>query len=128
MARRRESYKINLDGIWTLEDLYIFPHALEQVYFLLWSIRGKHDEIDDERIVRAYETFPWQGGYSAVNFYNQLKFVIPKRNRLRVLSIKYELPGWIEIAVIAIVAANLARIVKSVASAIRHCNSVYHEI
>jgi hypothetical protein len=128
MARRRESYTIHLDGIWTIDDLYTFPRAVEQVYFLLWSLRSGHDEVDAERIERAYSTFPWQGGYSAVSFYNQLKFVVPKRNRLRVLSIKYESPGWIELAVVAVVAANLERIVRSVARSIRHCNDVYHRI
>jgi hypothetical protein len=128
MARRGNRYRIDLDGIWTIEDLYTFPHALEQVYFFLWSLSSGHDEVDAERIARAYSVFPWQGGYSAVSFYNQLKFVMPKRNRLRVLSIQYESPGWIEIAVIAVVAVNLAKIVKSVANSIKNCNSVYHEI
>jgi hypothetical protein len=63
-----------------------------------------------------------------VGFYDQLKFVIPKSKRLRVLSIRYESPGWIEIAVIVIIAKNLEKIVKSVASSIKHCNNVYHDI
>ena len=128
MARRRESYTIHLDGIWVIDDLYVFLRALEQVYFLLWSLRSRHDETEAERIARAYSTFPWQGGYSAVSFYNQLKYVMPKRQRLRIISIRYDSPGWIEIAVIAVVAANLEKIVKSVAGSIRHCNDVYHRI
>jgi hypothetical protein len=128
MAQRRETYTIHLDGIWVIDDLYVFPRALEQVYFLLLSLRSGHGEVDAERIAHAYAAFPWQGGYSAVSFYNQLKFLVPKRQRLRVISIRYESPGWIEIAVIAIVARNLEKIVKSVAGSIRHSNRVYHDI
>ncbi|HWD26627.1 MAG TPA: hypothetical protein VG387_05655, partial [Rhizomicrobium sp.] len=67
-----EIFKIGLDGDWSLEDLYVFPRAFEQVYFAMYSLSTELGEFQAERVQRAYEIFPWQGGYSAVNFYNQL--------------------------------------------------------
>jgi hypothetical protein len=123
-----ESYKIPMDGRWNLEDLYIFPHTYEQVYFLIYSLLPHDDEEIQEKIKYAYSAFPWQGGYSAVNFYNKLKFTTPKQNRPQVLTIQYASPGWIELSLIIGVAVSVQRIVIAVSASIREANSVYSEI
>ena len=75
----RGNYSIWLDGEWTLEDLYIFPHTFEQVYFFFQSLSFspseslENERVDEERVEHAFAAFPWHGGYSAVNFYNALK-------------------------------------------------------
>ena len=90
MAKRdSETYTIHIEGRWSLEDLYVLPHTFEQVYFLVYSLIPGHDESTLDRIQHAYEAFPWQGGYSAVNFYNQLKYITPKRQRPQIASIHW---------------------------------------
>lgn len=123
-----ENYKIHIDGKWNLEDLYVFPHTYEQVYFLIYSLLPHEDDEIQEKIKYAYSAFPWQGGYSAVNFYNKLKYTTPKRERPQVLSMQYASPGWIELSLIIGVAFAVERIVKAISSSIREANSVYHEI
>ncbi|MDH5189904.1 MAG: hypothetical protein OEW89_01490 [Gammaproteobacteria bacterium] len=123
-----ENYKIHIDGKWNLEDLYIFPHTYEQVYFLIYSLLPHEDEGIQEKIQYAYSAFPWQGGYSAVNFYNKLKYTTPKKERPQVLSMQYASPGWIELTLIIGVAVAVERIVKAISTSIREANSVYHEI
>lgn len=123
-----ETYSIHIDGRWSLEDLYIFPRTYEQVYFLVHSLQEDLDEAAMERVTRAYQAFPWQGGYSAVNFYNQLKRITPKRERPEIASISYASPGWIEIALILSVALNVEKIVKSVCASIQVMNKTYSDI
>lgn len=123
-----ETYTIHIEGDWSLEDLYVFPRTFEQVYFLVYSLMPDRDEEALERIRHAYRAFPWRGGYSAVNFYNQLKYVTPKKDRPQIASIHYASPGWLEVALILCVAVSVERLVKSIGNTIGHANDVYDRI
>jgi hypothetical protein len=123
-----ESYKIHIAGRWTLEDLYVFPRALEQVYFLVEALLPNLEEEADERILRAFQIYPWHGGYSAVGFYNQLKYVTPSRRRPTIRSISYASPGWIEIGAIITVISTVAFVVNRVVKTLENCNRVYSQI
>ena len=123
------TYTIHIDGEWSLEDLYVFPHTFEQVYFLLYSLLPNYDDFELERIEYAYRAFPWRGdGYSAVNFYNQLRYVIPIRQRPQLISINYASPGLLEIGLVLTVAVTVGRIVKSLCDSINQVNQTYGNI
>lgn len=122
------NHKIPIDGKWDLEDLHRFPRAYEQVYFMLYCLLPHEDEWVQERIDYAFKQYPWMGGYSAVNFYNKLKYSFPKKERPQVISLQYASPGWIELSIIVGVAVAGERIVKAIATAIREANSTYQEI
>lgn len=122
------AHAIQIDGRWSLEDLYIFPRAYEQVYFALDAVLPTSDEHHEDRVDRAFEAFPWRGGYSAVNFYNQLKYATPPQLRPRILSIQYASPGWLELSLILGHAAALGVIVTAVARTIDRCNRTYNGI
>ena len=79
-------YKIHIDGKWYLDDLYKFPHTYEQVYYLIYSLLPHQDEKLQRKIIYAYSKFPWRGGYSALNFYNELKYTTPKQQRPRMMA------------------------------------------
>jgi hypothetical protein len=111
MARHQGTYPILMDGRWTLEDLYKFPRTYEQAYFALDALTPSESEADFDRVDRALKAFPWQGGYSAVNFYNQLKYATPIDARPEVLSIQYASPGAITLSLILEQAELLAAIV-----------------
>jgi hypothetical protein len=128
MAAEIETFKIGLDGEWSLEDLYLFPRTYEQVYFLVYSLSDELDEYQLDRIKWAYEAFPWQGGYSAVNFYNQLKFATPKNERPWVFSIEYSSPGTLELGLLITIALNVRQIVKIVSETIKIANKTYSDV
>ncbi len=90
-----DTFRIGMDGDWSLEDLYILPRSFEQVYFLMYSLSSDLDADETERIAHAYRVFPWRGGYSAVDFYNQLKWTAPGDYRPKIVSIQYASPGAI---------------------------------
>jgi hypothetical protein len=122
------AYRIQIQGEWTLEDLYVFPRAYAQVYFLTQSLFRSGDERWNERLAHAYRSFPWQGGYSAVNFYNELKFLLPPRERPQVVSIRYESPGWIELGLVVAGALAVEKFVKSVSRSVGDAHDTYHQI
>ena len=122
------SYTIPIAGEWSLEDLYVFPRAYEQCYFMYFALMSDDLGTDLDRIGHAYEAFPWQGGYSAVGFYNQLKWAVPKRQRPQIIRIEYASPGLIEIGAVVAVAVAIEKIVISLCGSARNINSTYNEI
>jgi len=121
-------YAIFIDRRWTLEDLYIFPRAFEQAYFAFEAVLPAPDVQTDVRIERIFRAFPWGDGYSAVNFYNQLKFATPVIHRPMVKQIQYASPGFIELYLNLPLAIKISGVVASVASTIGVCNKVYNAI
>jgi hypothetical protein len=121
------NFRIGMDGKWTLEDLYKFPHTFQQAYYF-WNAIGTEHEGDIRRINLAFSLLPWQGGYSAVNFFEQLKFSVPRRDRPNVLAIHYESPGWLDLSLIIAGALALSRVVKSIAATLDQCNATYGAI
>ena len=111
---RPETYQIPIGGKWTLEDLYVFPRAYEQCYFLYLSLHQPNRDLEHSGNY-AYEVFPWQGGYSAVDFYNRLKWAVSKRRRPRITRIEYASPGVIELGgLVVAVAVLIEKVVHSI--------------
>lgn len=119
-----------MDGDWSLEDLYLFPHTYIQIYSFLYSFLRPIDDFDDEddRLVITYSAHPWRGGYSAVNFYNNLKYIVEPKHRPQIKSIQYASPGWIELTVIVGIALNIKRIVICFTEAANELNKLYNNI
>jgi len=128
MADELDSYKIPIDGRWSLEDLYRFPRTFEQVYFAFEAIAPAESEEVEERITRTFAAFPWRGGYSAVDFYNQLKSATPPQRRPQISRINYSSPGIIELLLNADLAIQIGTVVTSIAGSIGICNKVYNSI
>jgi hypothetical protein len=121
-------YRITLDKDWSLEDLYEFPRAYEQVYFFYASLDHDLEEPDRDSLVRTYQSFPWQGGYSAVSFFKQLKYAIPPGKRPRILSIQKASPGWLDLGLWLGTAYSVSKAVKYIACALDTANTTYNNI
>ncbi len=120
-------YKVEIDGDWDINDLYIFSKNYEQVYYALFSLYT-HNEETERRIRGAYAGLPWQGGYSAVNFYEQLKYTTPHKNRPKIITMQYASPGWFELSMIIGVAVSIKQVVGAITFSLKEINSTYHRI
>ncbi len=121
-------YRIGLNEDWSLEDLYVFPRAYEQVYFFYTSLSFEIDDRQRDKIAYAYQSMPWQGGYSAVNFFNQLKISTPVQGRPKVISIQKSSPGYLDLGLWLFGASQVAKVVKNIAATINTCNETYGNI
>lgn len=121
-------YRIPIDGRWSLDDLYRFPRAFEQVYFALEAISPTSSVENEARIARAFAAYPWQGGYSAVSFYNHLKAITPPAQRPVINSIYYASPGAIELLLELPIAVQVGSVVTFVAGNLTICNRVYNKV
>lgn len=122
--------RFSLDGDWSLFDFSGFGREFEQVYALIHALQQPQSaaNVADERVRRAFEAFPWRGGWSAVNFYESLRHSMPKRHRPRIVAIRYASPGYIELLVVLGVARAVSALVRHLSQTARHVASTYHEI
>lgn len=128
MALQPIKTKLRLDGRWNLEELSEATKDYTQLYGFAYSLLpdlplARRDEID-----YIYGKFPWKGGYSTVNFFNQLFHKIPPRLRPEVERIQYASPGFIELSELLLVAVTVAGIVKAVCSTINSAHDTYRKI
>lgn len=92
------NYAIQIDREWSLDDLHGLPQTYSQVYSFLYSLeasKGGRAVMQKEKEVFAH--YPWRGGFSAVNFYNDLQSLIPSQHTPRVVRLQYSSPGVIEL-------------------------------
>lgn len=128
MALQIRTTWLRLDGRWGLEELSDTAKDYIQLYGFAYSLdpdlpNSRRDEVD-----YIYGKFPWRGGYSTVNFFNQLFHKIPPRLRPEVQRIQYASPGFIELTEIALAACTVAALVKAVCSSINTTHDTYRKI
>lgn len=122
-----ENIKLHIDGRWELTDLNVLTRVYIQVYGLLYSLDVADDYIEEE-IQYIYGKYPWRGGYSVVNFYQNLFAKMPREYRPQIKSIQYASPGFIELSQLVEVAKDISLIVGYVSAALLAGNKTYSAI
>lgn len=122
-----KNIKLHIDGRWELTDLNVLTRVYIQVYGLLYSLDVADDYIEEE-IQYIYGKYPWRGGYSAVNFYQNLFSKMPREYKPKIKSIQYASPGFIELSQIVEVAKDISLIVGYVSAALLVGNKTYSAI
>jgi len=128
MALQPTKTKLHLDGRWNLEELSETAKDYTQLYGFAYSLLPDLPWARREEINYIYGKFPWRGGYSTVNFFNQLFHKIPPKLRPEVERIQYASPGFIELSELLLVAVTVAGIVKAVCGAINNAHDTYRKI
>lgn len=119
-----DNIKLYIDGRWELTDLNVLTRVYIQLYGLLYSLDIAEDYLDAE-IQYIYGKYPWRGGFSAVNFYQNLFSKMPRSYRPTIKAIQYASPGFIETFQLVDVAKDVAQIVGCVSAAILAGNKTY---
>jgi hypothetical protein len=128
MALEPQKTKIGLDGEWSLEELSEATKEYIQLYGFAYSLLPDLPSARQAEVEYIYGKFPWRGGYSTVNFFNQLFHKIPPKLRPKVQRIRYASPGFIELQEILVVAVSVAAIVKTVCASINMAHETYRKI
>jgi hypothetical protein len=128
MTMQPTKTKLHLDGRWNLEELSEATRDYTQLYGFAYSLLPDLPLARKEEIDYIYGKFPWRGGYSTVNFFNQLFHKIPPKLRPEVERIQYASPGFIELTELLLVAVIVARIVRAVCSTINIAHDTYRKI
>lgn len=130
---QKDNYIVHLDKRWQLDDLSVFSKAYEETYFAMFGLLSAAGQMSGDasatqRVSHAFRSYPWTGGYSAVNFFTALKKSVPRKDRPTVLRITYASPGIIELLLAQHVAVQIGAVVASVCGSVRLANSTYHAV
>jgi hypothetical protein len=123
-----ENRKLRLDGRWSLEELSDTTKDYVQLYGFAYSLTPGLPVSRRQEIEYIYGKFPWRGGYSTVNFFNQLFHKIPHQLRPEIQRIQYASPGFIELSMLLSAAVTVAGIVKATCYSINKAHDTYRNI
>ncbi|MDE8350013.1 MAG: hypothetical protein POG74_11120 [Acidocella sp.] len=97
----RRVLEVAIDGQWDIPDFGAFSERTSECYSFLYSINALKSSATQParhtRFLKVFKKYPWKGGGSPLNFYNDLYSYLPANDRLAVQKIKYASPGHIEI-------------------------------
>ncbi len=119
MALETKKTHLGLDGRWDLEELSDTTKDYIQLYGFAYSLLPDLPVARKEEIDYIYGKFPWRGGYSTVNFFNQLFHKIPPKLRPEVQRIQYASPGFIELTELLVVSGTVAAIIFTVCKSLK---------
>lgn len=128
MALEPKTTQLGLDGRWGLEELSDTTKDYIQLYGFAYSLVPDLPSSRREEVDYIYGKFPWRGGYSTVNFFNQLFHKIPPKLRPEVQRIQYASPGFIELSELLAVAVTVAAIVATVCKSLKSVHDLYRNI
>lgn len=128
MAWEPENRKLRLGGRWSLEELSDTTKDYIQLYGFAYSLTPGLPVSRRQEIDYIYGKFPWRGGYSTVNFFNQLFHKIPHHLRPEIQRIQYASPGFIELSMLLSAAVTVAGIVKATCYSINKAHETYRNI
>jgi hypothetical protein len=120
--------KLKLDGRWALEELSDVTKDYIQLYGFAYSLTPGLPLARREELDYIYAKFPWRGGYSTVNFFNQLFHKIPHQLRPQIQRIQYASPGFIELSLLLSAAVTVAGIVRATCFSINKAHDTYRNI
>ncbi|MEL6949823.1 MAG: hypothetical protein AAGM16_06820 [Pseudomonadota bacterium] len=103
-----EKWEILVAGDWFLEDLGKFPRQYVNLYSFIYSLVNLDRPSVRSNVAAIYRRYPWRGGFSTVNFFRELKGIIPSLHEPEVVSMTYASPGKIELELLAPVARVVA--------------------
>lgn len=128
MVLKAKTTRLEIDGRWGLEELSDATKDYIQLYGFAYSLLPDLPSAKKEEVDYIYAKFPWRGGYSTVNFFNQLFHKIPPQLRPEVRRIQYASPGFIELGEVLVVAGTVAAIVGAVCKSIGSVHDLYRSI
>lgn len=124
-----DAFRIELDGRWSLADFSEYTRVFNQAYALTLAILDVDGVLDSERRERAFGAHEWRGaGFSAANFYREVRMLVPPPLRARIQSLQYASPGWMDLALLTSAAVSLNVIVKRVVNTFQAMTDYYDRL
>lgn len=117
--------EISLDKKWELHDFSVFTGEYVQLYsfFYLLNTISSNSNIELD-----FSSYPWEGGYSVVNFFRKIHSATDEKHRLQIKSLQYSSPGFIELSGVLSVALDISALIGVFCGAASLLNKTYDSI
>lgn len=110
-AQKAEFRTVHIDGRWGIDDLRRFSDLVQDCYAFVFALSGVGPATAKQGIAGLFRRYPWRGGFSSVNFFDDLYKLIPASERADIRSIQYASPGTIELRMNGGVADSIRRLI-----------------
>lgn len=90
------SIRFEMGGEWDIDDLGSLSGSLRLTYAYFYWLYQAPDSIEP-RVRSMFARYFWSGEYIGDRFSQDLYYHIPTEHRLRLGSIHYSSPGWLEL-------------------------------
>ena len=110
------SLRFEMNGEWDLGDLGHLTGSLKLTYAYFYWISVAPERMPAQ-LKTLFARYFWSGQYIGDRFAEQLYWEIPNHDRVRLKSIEYHSPGWMEIAGAAGALTSIAVAVRTWADA-----------
>ena len=104
-----------------------FSNVLDDAYSFLFSLTANVG-IDRTKLKMLYAQYPWRGGYSAVNFFEQLGLLVPFSLRPAVDRMQKASPGYIDLSLHKPTSKLLVELVSGIGNRTGKEQSAYEEV
>lgn len=93
----QDRIKLIMDGDWDLDDLRSLTTSIRMGYsYFYWILQDP--QTVDSAVKSGIARYFWSGNFVGDKFAQTLYDHIPEKQRLKLVSIQYASPGWIELA------------------------------
>jgi len=124
----KNTYKILLDENWSLEDLTEFLTLYFQNYSFIYCLETTESKYIPLRVAEILHDYELREGLSYVNIYEVFKRVIPSVDKPKIKSMKYNSPGWFELALDIKTALALAGAISIFLKSATEVTTVYKKL
>lgn len=104
-----KTYRILLDGKWSLEDLNVFSRVYFQNYSFIYCLETNVVDVAKYRIEKVLDEYELRSGLSYVSIYDIIGATVQKSDLPQIDSIKYASPGWLDLILNIDVAIQFAK-------------------
>jgi len=105
-------YRVLIQRDWSIRDFFQLPRLYEQIYSFLYHFKQESSGYRRDDVEHTFRSQPWKGGWSTVNFYEYLVWLVEPPLKLKITSVRYASPGWIEFRLDLDIARALSRHIK----------------
>lgn len=123
-----EHRTVNIDGRWGINDLRKFSDLVQDCYAFVFALNGRGSQKSLQRTEELFKKYPWRGGFSSVNFFDDLYGLIPPSEKASINKIQYASPGMIEFNLDAEVANAIHKIVDDINGENSRISNTYKEV
>jgi hypothetical protein len=110
----RDVKRVNIDGRWGISDLRKFSDLVQDAYSFVYALSERGSRVTQNHIESLFVRYPWRGGFSSVNFFDNLYSIIPPEDRADIRTIAYASPGEITLKLDGSVADSIREFVYKI--------------
>jgi hypothetical protein len=102
--------RVLIDGRWGLPDMRRFSSLFGNAYSFLFALQNDGGT-NSQRTKVLFNKYPWRGGFSAVNFFDQLEQLVPRAIRPEIDRMQKASPGFIDFRLDVVIADRVINLV-----------------